>query len=292
MKPFSATQIKAFRACPRKWALIWLARVPKAPSAALEFGTDLHRSIAEYLTDRPRWAVPPESSLGQLTQDMARCVSFDGADLVEVEIDPEDGSRDRWVVGMPGDSGPSEWHVEIGREPFVVKPDVALRSGGVARIVDWKTTSATEARSPWVLSSRRLWPTGAPPGHHLLVDDEQARIYALGAFRRWDVDSVVLQWVYGSKRARGAHHPTWSVIETLHREETEAWVEENLASPARLMAAIRAAHAAGYVDVNLVPHDGGACEFVGKFCDGLAHCGLIPRGAVPLEDFRRRLPVI
>lgn len=281
---FSATQIRAFRSCPRKWGLLWLAKVPKAPSPALAFGIDLHRSIATYLTDRAHWTVPPESTLGQLTQDMARCVSLTG-ELVEIEVDPDDGSRDRWVAGK----GRTDWHVVIGGERVVVKPDVTIMHEGVIRIVDWKTTSATEARSPWVLSSRRLWAGAAPPpGNHLLVDDEQARIYALGAFDRFGIGSVVLQWVYGSKRARGAHHPTWSVIESVGADETHEFIDREIAPSVRMMAILRAAG----IDPLLLPHDGTACEFTGKFCDALAYCQLRETNGPSLADFRRHLPVL
>jgi hypothetical protein len=59
------------------------------------------------------------------------------------------------------------------------------------------------------------------------------------------------------------------------------------------MHILRSAHARGELDPQRLPHDGSACNYQGKFCDGLAWCGFREApGGPALADFRRRLPII
>jgi hypothetical protein len=278
----SATQIKAFLGCPRKWALSYLARVPKTETAALKFGTDLHAAIALYLTDRVAWArayPTSDGALSRLTLDMTRVVRIP-EEATDLEIEPE-----TWRLALPAECGAPPGST------VHVKPDVAWRVGAKGHTVDWKTTSATSPRSTWVLSSRRVWgDEGPPPGARSLWHDVQFRIYSLGAFRRHaELVANTGQWVYGSKRLPpgGGHAKVWSVLETVERDECEQWAAQHLWPAIAIMWRLRRAWLEGDLDSPLlVPHDGSACEHVGKFCDGLAWCQMqqspIPKSALHL----------
>lgn len=258
----SATQIKAFLGCPRKWALSYLSGVPRQETAALKFGTDLHASIASYLRDRVSWTLEPESHLGQLTQDMARLVQPPKDALVE----PED-----LHFSLPAEVG-----APIGSTAYF-RPDVFwIVDGDHGDLIDWKSTSANSATSPWVLSSRKMWAEcrEVPIGNHLLWNDVQYRLYVLGAVALFDVQTCTGRWIYGSKQQRGVgHSKTWAVIETATRADALAWAEQQFWPVMRVMAALRRAWRRNEIDSPLlIPHLGGSCEWIGKFCDGLAWC--------------------
>lgn len=303
----SATQIKAYISCQRKWALTWLAKVPRVESPALQFGNDVHASLAQYRHDPSKWNVAPESAVGQLTQDMSRCVpdrASDGSpyDLVEIEAaapGPPGTDRERWVyqyvrgeyVGLVR----SPWHVDVpdvaigGPVRALVRPDVVMVHGSAATVIDWKTTAAPNAGSPWVLSSRSMWADRVRPSDcKLLWDDVQYRLYLAGCFDRWPELIVATgRWIYGSKRLHGTHYPTWAVSETLDAPEARSFADAVLWPTVRSMSAVRAAWQAGAISSpTLVPHDGSACEYRGRFCDGMSHCGFvespIPRSALAL----------
>lgn len=320
----SATQVDAFLKCPRKWALGWLQRVPKTESEALAFGNALHASASAYRAARgPRstlgspapWTQAPESHIGQLTQDMSRCVPIPGeaacdADVVELEASPPDGISERdartqrwvWRYSRRRAGGPlvcdglvrADWHLPAPAgipAQITIKPDVAMWRGNIATVVDWKTTSARDAKSPWVLSSRRLWGEGGPPpGNKLLWNNVQFRIYTMAAtLRGHQCTHATGQWVYGSKRLKGAHYPVWSVIETVGRVENQDWCDKYLWTTIAVMAQLRDAWRAGRLTSDFFPADGGACDFSGRFCDGIAYCGMKES---PVTRAALHLPVV
>lgn len=306
----SATQIKSFLGCQRRWALTWLAKVPRVESPALQFGNDVHASLASYRHSPESWTVPPESTVGQLTQDMSRCVpdrTPDGEpyDLVEIEAPapgPPGTDRERYVYryerGAFVGHVRSDWFIDVpdvdigGPVRALVRPDVVIAHQGRCTIIDWKTTAAQTASSPWVLSSRAMWADRDRPADcKLLWNDPQFRLYLAGAFARWpDLLSATGIWVYGSKRFRGSHYPTWRVSEMLDAPEARAWASEYIWPTVRTMAALRAAYRSGEMSSPLlVPHDGSACEYAGRFCDGMSHCSFIES---PISREHLHLPVL
>lgn len=284
----SASQLKMFHpgagGCPRKWALHYLAHVPRLPSLALSDGIRLHECIAQlFQLDRGEWEkrwpvfVPPDAP----------------------REDVERGKTSQLALAMAGEAPagsmpPIVESTDMLEVPeletaFYIKPDWTRDR---AVFLDWKTTSAVSRTSEWVLQSRD-WYVGrvARPDAKFLEDDIQARLYAYGLMQLWHEVKIRARWVYGSKKFDPGQRPkVWIVEHTFHRPETRAWVEKHIWPTVRTMNTIRAAYEAGRLDSPLlVPHFGEACGFTGRFCDALGYCGFRP-SPIPLGKFA--LPVL
>lgn len=293
----SASQLKMFHpdsgGCPRKWALHYLARVPRIPNQALADGIRLHECIADLFTlgataweqKWPVFVAPDATSdaharakTAQLALAMAEQApagkmppTVEGTDMLEVpELDTA----------------------------FYIKPDWTRDH---AVFLDWKSTGAPNFRSPFCLHDTALWPDGVVPETiffrgerhrvHWLKNDIQARLYAYGLMQLWHEVRVKARWVYGSKGFELGQRPrVWIVEHTFERAETRDWVEKHIWPIARTMNTIRAAFESGRLDsALLVPHAAESCGYTGRFCDGLGVCGF---QASPVPMKKLALPVL
>jgi hypothetical protein len=289
----SASQLKMFHpdagGCPRKWALHYLAHVPRIPNQALADGIRLHDCIAQLgQWSREAWEqawplfvpgdAPPDVLARARTAQLALAMAgeapapngmppiVEGTDMLEVpELDTA----------------------------FYVKPDWARRgAAGDSIFLDWKTTSAVSRTSEWVLQDRE-WYRGRSvrADAKFLEDDIQARLYAYGLMQMWHEVKITARWVYGSKKFDLGQRPkVWIVEHTFRRDDTRSWVEKNIWPTVRTMNTIRAAYEARRLDSPLlVPHHGEACGFAGRFCDALGVCGFQPS---PIPVGKLGLPVL
>lgn len=297
----SVSQIKMFHpdagGCPRKWALHYLAKVPRLPNQALADGIRLHECIQQLLQIAPdEWAKRWPTYLAP-DHDVARVKTAQLA----LAMAP-------WVPAgrMPPVVEPTDM-LEVPEldTAIYIKPDLT-RDRRI--FVDWKTTSAVTRKSEWCLQVPEFWTNGsvmgatglaalAERGIRWLKDDIQARVYAHGLMQLWREVRVTARWVYGSKRFNpaGDSPKTWIVEHTFERAETRAWVEKHVWPTIDTMNTIRAAHEAGRLDSPLlVPHSPAACDGVGKFCDALGWCQ--PSGGrflqSPVSVEKLRLPVL
>lgn len=79
LKHISASQIKAFRLCPRKWFFRSVLKVRHPPTAAMRYGTKVHKEL--------------ESALSAETVDLGPESKFVLADLARAGLDPESIGR-------------------------------------------------------------------------------------------------------------------------------------------------------------------------------------------------------
>jgi hypothetical protein len=285
----SASQLKMFHpgagGCPRKWALHYLAKVPRIPGLALTDGIRLHECIAQRFHLSPdewakRWPAFWQPGLTLEAQAQVKT-----AQLALAMIDQTPAGN------MPPLSETTDM-LEVPEldTAFYIKPDLQ-RDRRV--FVDWKTTSATSKKSEWALQDP-AWYVGAKfirADVKFLRDDIQARLYAHGLMQLWHEVKVTARWVYGSKKfAPGDTPKVWIVEHTFHRPETREWVEKNLWPTVRIMNTIRAAYEQGRIDsALLVPHNGDSCGHTGRFCDALGQCGFQPS---PVTLGKLHLPVL
>lgn len=287
----SASQLKMFHpnagGCPRKWAMHYLARVPRIPNQALADGIRLHECIAQLFTmPREDWERrwPLFVTLGKDPEQDAKAKTAALALVMAGEapagaMPPIIESTD--MLEVP----------ELDTA-FYIKPDWSRRaSPEPSWFVDWKSTGAFQRTSEWCLQDPSWFKNGARPTGKLLQDDIQARLYAYGLMQLWHEVKIRARWVYGSKKFDLGQRPkVWIVEHTFHRAETRAWVEKHLWPTVRVMNTIRAAFEAGRLDSPLlVPHWGEACGFTGRFCDALGHCGFQPS---PIPMGKLALPVL
>lgn len=275
----SASQLKAFipsaGGCPRKWSLLYLAKVPKVEGIALADGIMLHDAAADWFRLSPEaWAVkwPQQAPPDDPTALRRAKLAVLAANMV---MHAPPCKTARRIEGH-------DW-LEIPEldTALYFRPDLVTDR---AVVTDWKSTSAPKPQHPWALQLGE-WYLGVPgPEVRLLEDDPQARLYAHAAMMLWRTTSVTMQWVYGCKKFELGRTPrTWTVEKTFKRAETRDWFEEKLVPAIRLMNRLRAAYEdKTFTDAKLVPHYGESCDFTGRFCDALAHC-LFEQSPIPLS---------
>lgn len=82
--PVSASQIKTWKQCPRKWAFQKLGRVPRQETEALAFGSRMHEHAERWLSK----AIPPDlSKEGRCFAEGIHLLPAPGSCLVEVRFD-------------------------------------------------------------------------------------------------------------------------------------------------------------------------------------------------------------
>jgi hypothetical protein len=285
----SASQLKMFHpgagGCPRKWALHYLAHVPRIPGPALTDGIRLHECIAQrFQLSADEWAKrwPTFWREGLSLEDQARVKTAQLA-LAMIEQTP------------PGSMPPISESTDMLEVPeldtaFYIKPDLHRDR---AIFVDWKSTGSVSKRDKYVLQDPEWYKDAKfiKADVKFLKDDIQARLYAHGLMTMWHEVRIKARWVYGSKKFDPGDRPkVWIVEHTFQRAETREWVEANIWPTVKVMNTIRAAWEAKRLDSPLlIPHVGESCGFTGRFCDALGYCGFKP-SPIPLGKFA--LPVL
>jgi hypothetical protein len=282
----SVSQIKMFspsaKGCPRKWAMHYLAGFPRVKTQALVDGIRLHRAIKDRYHGLPGGAEWHQKwKPGTPTADLALA-------MMRRVPDPE-----RWI------SEPT-YFLEVPEldTAIFIKPDLMRPFERCDGFKDWKSTSALHKRSPWVLQDPKWWapkcelpePTNGDK-YFSLKNDIQFRVYSHGLMTLFGGPEIDGEWVYGSKKFKGAQLPTtWTCSETAQRAETKEWCETYVWPIIRTMNALRVGWAEKRIDsALLIPHDPFSCQHKGKFCDLLGHCNFWPS---PIGLDKLHLPVI
>jgi hypothetical protein len=280
----SVSQLKlippSHKGCPRKWALMYLQKVPKKPNAALIDGIFLHRCIQDFFERKPEqwasmWRRGGSSPTGKAWSWYA--------ELAMAML--------RHVPEHERSAGVSEptvfFDVPEHDTAIYIKPDFL----NLRKFRDWKSTAAAVKTSPWVLQDPAWWPGGLPQGMLTLTNDIQARVYAHGLMQLLDWDVIDAQWVYGCKKFKGgAAVKTWPCETRFERDETDRWVKQYVWPLIEFAVALKRAYAEKQLaSALLVPHNRTACESSGKFCDAWGHCQLQPS---PIALGSLHLPLI
>lgn len=276
----STGQLKMFLACPRRWAMHYPGGLPRGTSEALEFGSLSHTCLEEMSVSPAEWPqLWPSHWTNQepnkTERDRAKCSVLSQA----MYLHHPGGafiSEPTYFLDVPD--------LDAGGTSFYVKPD-----GWSDRkvFIDWKSTAATNKRSPWVLHQDDLLKSagkGGEPdygprdweGKQPLGDDIQFNLYALGLMKRWRTRSITGLWVYGSKKFKPGGMPnTWTVEHSITLKAAQGFFDEVIRPTALIMNAIRRGIESGDIDSPLlVPHVQESCDHRGKFCDVFADCDL------------------
>lgn len=270
------------KGCPRKWALMYLAKVPKIPGEALIDGILVHNSNRQWFeygasaAGRDRWLATWMSGELSQTGKPMRWYGRLGQAILRHVPDPERAA---------GISEPT-YFLEIPEldTAIYIKPDWLT----LKKFRDWKTTAATTRTSPWVLQDAAWHLGGLPEGSFTLVNNIQSRTYAHGLMKLLGWDVIAASWVYGSKKFSDTSNvKTWTCDARFERDETARWIETNVYPMIVWMNRVKDAYLEKRLDSPLLmPHSSKACEGRGKFCDAYGTCRMyaspIPLRAVTL----------
>jgi CRISPR/Cas system-associated exonuclease Cas4 (RecB family) len=128
MKHVSATQVKMFDRCNRKWWWRYVQKMAQPPTPAMTLGTAVHLHVEEFLTGV---AEIPEDSLAKAAEPILEKTLSDDI-LVEHKI------------SMPVDNTGIK---------FIGQADIIDLGGDIPRVIDIKTTSSI---SRWAAKPRTL----------------------------------------------------------------------------------------------------------------------------------------
>ena len=184
-RPFSASQIKKYVECPRKWGWQYLDGHKPKSTAAAELGKEVHAILEKWL----QYGTPPDphTKPGKIAAAMVKQLPTPGKHL-EVERKFQFELRGHHYRGF----------VDLGYWK--------QRDSGVWVVHDHKTTGDLM----WALTEEEL------------IHDIQAILYAKEAMDRHDVDEVELSWLYA--RTRSSPKPTPRVTK-IHRDDVESGIE-------------------------------------------------------------------
>lgn len=270
------------KGCPRKWVLMYLAKLPKIPNEALIDGIVLHKCIHEWF-DCSRsgrleeWIAKWQSNDLSQTSRQLRWYARLALAMLRHVPEPE---KARGLAE-------ATYFLEIPEldTAIYIKPDFLT----LKRYRDWKSTAATSKKSPWVLQQPDWWLGEAlPADRYTITNDIQSRVYAHGLMKMFHWDIIDAGWVYGSKKFTATSNvKTWPCEARFEAAETERWVKTNVYPMLEWMNRVKDAWAEKRLDSPLLmPHNSKACEGIGKFCDAYGTCKLytspIPLSAVTL----------
>lgn len=158
---YSATTIRTYRTCPRKFWWAYVGGVDAPPSKAQSFGTNVHAHLEAWL----KYGTPPPGGT------------------------PEGRTASAGLSLLPARPGAEGLHVEhpfstpVGDVEVTGTIDFCQRFPGVAVLGDHKTTSDLKWRK----------------GEADLRADEQANLYSWYLMTAWDVEMIRATWVYYQK---------------------------------------------------------------------------------------------
>jgi hypothetical protein len=271
------------KGCPRKWALHYPGEVPKKSGPALEFGIKSHACLEEMHSDTWPQSWPTHWTGQEATEEERERAKIAVLSLEMWNWKPKGSAvvEPTYFLNVPD--------LDDGGTSFYIKPDLWVERKS---FVDWKTTSAQVSHSPWVLhaeSDGPILPEDVP--FKPLSKDIQGNLYAYGLMIKARERKQHARWVYGCKKFRPGTRPrTWNVDYTFTRYGAQAFFDDTIRPAALLMNGIRRGIESGAIDSPLlIPHVGESCEYSGRFCDALNHCGLAES---PITLSSLSLPVI
>ncbi len=255
----SVTEVEEFLACPRRWALHRLHRVPKIKGPALADGIAVHRQTSAILSGRPL-PYDRESPFGKMGQALAELAPSRTGVKVEARLMIEVPERGFSIALRPDAMVPGEW------------------------FSDWKTTGAQRPTQK-LPGGEKFWTLQS------LRNSIQGNTYAWGLMRRFKIPTQPARWGYCSKRFDPGQTPrTWVVDHEFERAETQAWVETHVFPVIEAIRAHRQAFAAAPFAGRDVPHRPEACDWTGRWCDAAGQCGLVSSPVGTYADLH--LPIL
>ena len=163
----SASQISAFRECPRKWYFDKIVKLPRTSTSATELGSRVHAVLEAYLRGEVE-SIDTSDEVGQIAASGLEYLPSIATSVLEVELSLEDD--------MPLDDA-----------PVPVKGFVDLIDVQRGEIIDHKTSS-----------NKRYTKTQKE-----LRENVQLMMYAAAYFRRFPQEShVTLTHIYYGTRTR------------------------------------------------------------------------------------------
>jgi hypothetical protein len=228
----SASQVKTWQACPRKWGFKYLDGIQDPPGKAAQFGTAVHGVLEDYFNT----GAMPDTTTREGKVAAAGLSHYPTRKDVDVELEIffiTDGVLYRGFVD-------AAWGPETDDD----LPD----------IYDHKTSSNPEKYG--------LTPKSLP-------HDPQGLIYGVWALDFWDVPGVNLNWVYYKTKGRAVAS---RVSAHLSREDAQANFQKTIAPIGKAIVDARAGFTEGTIkggnDLEANPRacgDFGGCPFA-PFC--------------------------
>lgn len=176
----SASQIKKWMECPRKWGYSYINGYPDPPKSSAQLGTDTHEELRIfYLTGEP----PEDSRAGKLAQRLLEYLpSREKASVIE--------DRVRFSF-QDGDGPPVVYNAIL---------DLAAVDENGVTVYDYKTSSN---------------PTKYGLVPNTMVQDAQVLMYSIWSLAAYSISVVHPQWTYTSTRKK----LTYPVRRPIQREE-------------------------------------------------------------------------
>ena len=250
--------------CPRKWALMSIAKVPYQPNKHLEFGLKTHEAVEDsFSMPHDDWCKkwPPE-----YTPDTEKYGAVAQAMLRHSDPCPKPIIEPTWFWEIP------ELDVAVYIKPDIVHPDHTWFG-------DWKTTGAKDCQGRFVLQQPEFWPIlnaagERPPKIKMLMDDVQPLVYSHHLMEMKGLKSIRAQWIYCTKKFKHYEKPNaWAVRYRFERLSVQEVIERDVLPIIELMVGLRKTLRKKNVDdALLVPHNPNACGHRGRMCDALAQC--------------------
>ncbi len=231
----SASQVKTWKACPRKWGFKYLDGIPDPAGPAAAFGSAVHKVLENWLKDPERTIPDTTTSAGKVAAAGLAHYPLRG----DVDVEPQiffvaHGILYRGFVD-------AVWSPETDDD----NPDV----------YDHKTSSDPKK---WGLSEKAL------------PHDPQALIYGVWALDFWDTPRVNLNWVYYKTRGKAIAS---RVSTSLSREDARTNFDSIVAPVGAAIAKARGAFEDGTITTGnqleaspAACGDFGGCPFA-PFCD-------------------------
>jgi hypothetical protein len=246
----SASALKSFTACPRKWAFKAIGKVPIIPGPALVFGTAMHAEIEKYLTDG---TVP-----NQLTKEGR--LAFEGIPFL-----PRPGVatiEKHFTFTRADPTGPVE---------FMGYVDVWTSTG----VIDHKSTS----NPAFALSSSAL-----------RDDVQAVLYSAAWLTEHPAADATELRWLYYPKSKARVFPVDARLTRTETEERLAPLIPAGALMRDLRAGAAGLSDSERIERCNEIPCNPGSCEFVGRFCDFIHLCKITKEVdmASRVEELRAR----
>ncbi|MGI9102845.1 MAG: ATP-dependent helicase [Terriglobales bacterium] len=184
VRPLSATTIDAYDTCPLKFKLMVDWEIPGPGSAAMQYGSVMHRVLADFHRALQAGRTRTEGEVLQLFQDMMAAETFEDPLQARLYLTQGLGRLSEYLRVQQQSPAPEILHVEnlfTTRIAGIVvrgRMDRVDRSHGALRIIDYKTGNAfTQDKADgslqltlYGLAARQMW--GSAPGELLIYNLE------------------------------------------------------------------------------------------------------------------------
>ena len=224
MKHVSATQVKMFDRCNRKWWWAYVQKLRTPPSPAMALGTKVHKEIEDYLEGK---GSPPEDSIAKsaiplLDEALSK---FEEDILIEqpIEIPVED-------TGIL----------------FVGRADIVDLGGDIPKVIDIKTTS-------------NIVKWGAKP--HKLSQDVQMNVYAYAVISSYAPSADMLEVSHLYVQTRGPEKAKFVAVRLSKSHIEDMW--EGVMDSVHRMVEVSTEEFQNFIPANVhACQDFGGCPYM------------------------------